>query len=181
MELEDLKSEWQKTNPPTKKLHELKAMTQLKNHSVLKRVRVKLLVEMVLFVAFLLVYYDGFDGDKKPLWVNILLVISGLMFIINDFVGLLSLQKPIVGTNLVESIKNLSKRMNDLMVFSLLSSILFGIGIIVFFTSGIHFTQTKYILLTVILISLGVMLYISYKNWRYRLDKIRKAGEELKA
>jgi len=87
MELEDLKSDWQNGLIAEKSEDDLQKMTRITNHPTLKRIRTKLIIETISFVLFLVVYYDWFDGDKKPFYANAFLVVSLLFFIANDVVG----------------------------------------------------------------------------------------------
>ncbi len=74
MEFDHLKSSWKSTGQGKISQAELLMMTRIKNHPHIKRTRIKLLIETILIVVFLAVYYDGFDSATKPLWANFLLI-----------------------------------------------------------------------------------------------------------
>lgn len=178
MEFDDLKSSWQKAGKSTKSAAELQLMTQVQQHPRLRRIRLKLLIEAVLITAFLLLYRDIFDGAEKPLWANICLLLSAVLFILNDLLGYFTLQKPVSGPNLLRSIENLRSKLGRLLVSSISTSLLFGASLILFFSAGIEYTPAKYLLLAGMILSLFALTYMSYKNWSNRIQHIQKAAEE---
>src|SRR5688572_28196063 len=163
MELNDLKPGWQNAGGTLKSEEELKRMTKITNHPSLKRIRIKLIVETIGLVLFLFVYYDWFDGGKKPFYANLLLVSGLLMYILNDVIGYISILKPIRGINLKISFQNYLVRIKRLYFFSLIISFLYSISIIVFFTSVINFTKEKSLLLAGIILVLFQMIFLSFK------------------
>lgn len=175
MELDDLKANWQNAGNRTKNPAELKLMTRVGNHPRLKRIRIKLLIEIVLLSAFLVVYRDVFDGADKPLWANACLVAGAGLFILNDVVGYFTLQNTVRGSNLAQSIQNFRSRLQYLLISSLCTSFLFGASLILFFSVGIDFTPAKYLLLAGMSGGLLVFIYLSYKSWRYRVSHIESA------
>ena len=87
MELENLKSGWKNIDFERKSEIELEQMTLLKNHPILHKIRIKILIESIALCLLLLVYYDWFDGHQKPLYANLLLVLSILARIGNNIFG----------------------------------------------------------------------------------------------
>lgn len=180
MELDDLKANWKNAGRHTKSPAELQLMTRVGKHPRLKKIRRKLLIEIVLLSAFLLVYRDIFDGAEKPLWANILLLAGTILFILNDIFGYLVLRNPVKGDNLADSVQNLKARLQRMLVLSIGSSLFFGTSVILFFSTGIEFTESVYLLLTGILSGLLLVTFLSYKNWSYRINQIQKAANEFK-
>ena len=178
MKFNELKSNWQKSGDKTKSQSELQMMTKVKNQPKLKRIRIKLIIETVLLIAFLVVYKDAFDGDNKPLWVNIILGASVVLFILNDIIGYFTLQNPINGSNIKQSIDNLTHKLRRLSILSISSSLFFGVSVILFLTSTIHFTKGKYLMLAGMFITLIILTYLSYRNWSYRINHFQKVTEE---
>lgn len=165
MELNDLKSGWQNTGGAFKSENDLQKMTKVTHHPTLKKIRTKLVFETIGLVLFLIVYYDGFDGDQKTFFVNALLISSLLLYILNDVIGYISIAKPIRGDNLKMSIRNYLMRIKRLSVFSLSISFLYGISLLVFFTSVINFTKEKNLILVGFIVALFLMTFLSLKIW----------------
>jgi hypothetical protein len=174
MELQDLKSGWQNAGGAFKSEADLQKMTKITHHPSLKKIRTKLIVETIGLVFFLFVYYDWFDGDKKPFNVNMLFVISLLLYILNDVIGYISIEKPIRGLNLKLSIQNYLARIKRLFVFSLIISFLYYISLIIFFTSVINFTKEKNLILLGIIIVLFQMFFLSFKIWTKWIKSLKQ-------
>ena len=143
MELNDLKSGWQNAGGAFKNKADLQRMTKVVNHPSLKRIRIKLIAETIGLVLFLFIYYDWFDGDKKPFYENIVLVVGILLYIFNDVIGYISITRPVMEANLKLSIQHYLMRIKRLSVFSLIVSFIYSVSIIIFFTSVINFTKEK--------------------------------------
>lgn len=178
MEFDNIKSNWKKTGQGKKNQTELSMMTKIKNHSNIKRMRIKLMIETTLVIVFLAVYYNGFDAATKPLWTNIMLVSTSIVYIISRFIGWFVLRNPIKGDNLKESLISFQNTLKRMAIFILLTSFLFGSAIISFFTSSIEFTQGKYLILLGMILSLILLVYLSSRNWFKRIEGIKKALRE---
>ena len=174
MEFDNLKSNWKNSGSQIKSKSELEMMTKVKNHPQLKKIRSKLIVETFLIIIFLFVYYNAFDGSEKPLWINILLSISAILYILNDVFSYVTLLNPVKGISIKNSITKLHDTLQKLQIFSIITSFLFGIALIFFFSSSIIFTNTKYLIVLGIIISLVGMIYFSYKNWNGRIKQIKE-------
>lgn len=175
MNLDQMKSDWQHTVSSQKDQTELWRMTKINNHPQLKRLRIKLILEMTFLTLFLIVYYDFFDGAQKPMWLNILLICASLIFVLNDLWGWFALRNPIQQNQLVQSLAALEQTLKRLRTSSLLASFIFSASIIIFFSSVIHFSTAKYIILAAMIINMLVFLYWSAVNWQKRIDQIKKA------
>jgi hypothetical protein len=174
MELNDLKLNWQNAGGAYKSEADVLRMTKIANHPSLKKIRTKLIVETIFLLLFLIVYYDWFDGGKKPFYANMILVAGLLLYIANDIVGYFATAKPISGLNLKLSIGNYFARIKRLAVFSLVFSFLYSVSVIVFFTSVIHFTSEKrFLLLGMSIILLQLMLW-SFRVWTRRIKNLKK-------
>ncbi len=172
MEFDNLKSNWKKAGAGRKDQKELLMMTKIKNHPKIKRIRIKFIIETILIIVFLAVYYDGFDGATKPLWANLLLIGTTSLYIIIRFVGWLVLRSPINGDNLKASLLTFQNKLQRMAVSILLSSFLFGLAIILFFATSIDFTKGKYFMLAGMILSLILLVYISSRNWFKRVESI---------
>ena len=131
-------------------------------------------METIGLVFFLFVYYDWFDGDRKSFHVNVLLVSSLLLYILNDVIGYVSIARPVRGRNLKLSIQNYLMRLKRLSVFSVSISLLYSISLLIFFTSIIDFTKEKRLILAGIIIVLFQMTFISVKVWAKRIKSLEQ-------
>ena len=174
MELDDLKSGWQAAGSAFTSEADLQRMTRVAHHPSLKKIRAKLIVETIGLSFFLLVYYDWFDGDKKPFSVNLLLVGSLVLYIVNDVIGYIAIATPVRGRNLKLSVQHYLQRIKRLSVFSLIISIVYSISIIIFFTSVIDFTREKRLLLAGVIIVLFQIILLSFKFWTKRIEKLQQ-------
>lgn len=169
MELDDLKSGWQEAGKSTKSNADLQKMTRVSHHPKLKKIRAKLLIESGVLIFFVLTYRDAFDGPQKPLWANVALGVFGLLFILNDVAGYLLVMRRVKEVNIVDSLKKLVLTLKKLSIFSVVSSFLFGLSVILFFSAEVVFDRTKYLILAGMVVTLCVISYWSYRNWESRI------------
>lgn len=181
MELDDLKANWQEAGKNTRTTSALEKMTKVRHHPKLRRIRAKLLIESVLLTGFLLTYENAFDAVDKPLWSGVLLMIFGLLFILNDVAGYFLIIRRVKGPSIVVSLKNLVILLKRLSVFSVISSVLFSLSLIVFFSTGLAFTSAKYLILAGMVVTLGVLSYVAYRNWQQRIRHFSAMVQELKS
>ena len=169
MELNDLKSRWQNAGGDFKSEADLQRMTRMINHPSIKKIRTKLVIETIVLSFFLLVYYDWFDGDQKPFYANLALVVGLLLYIFNDVIGYISITNPVVrGANLKLSIQNYLIGIKRLSISSIIITFLYSISIIIFFTSVITFTKEKGLILvfsTVLVLQLSHLSFRMWHNW----------------
>lgn len=174
MELNEMKSHWQNAGSPSKSEADLQKMTRIMNHPSLKKMKRKLIIESIGLAIFLFVYYDWFDGDKKPFFANMFLAGSLLLYIVNDLIGFISITRLVMGTNLRLSIQNYLKSINRLFVFSMLTALLYSIALVAFFASVINFTEKKMMVLGAIIIILILMTVLSFNIWNGRIKKLKQ-------
>ena len=174
MELNDLKSGWKNAGGASRTEADLQKMTRIIHHPSLKKIRTKLVIETIGLVLFLLVYYDWFDGHKKSLGVNALLVSSVALYILNDVIGYIALAKPISGNNLKRSLTNFLARIKRLSLFSLTISFLYGTALLVFFSSVISFTKEKNMLLAGLVAIFLISTFLSFKLWKSWINKLKQ-------
>jgi len=173
MELDNLKASWQQAAGAVKTEADLHRMTRILHHPSIKKIRTKLIVETIGLLFFLVIYYDWFDGDKKPLYANIALVAGILLYIFNDVIGFLSLTAPIRSTNLKQSIRNYLGRIIRLSISSVLITILYSVSLIIFFTSVITFTKEKGLIVIFGSIVTVQLLLLSARIWQKRIKKLK--------
>ncbi|MDD7888191.1 hypothetical protein [Flavivirga sp. 57AJ16] len=178
MELENIKSNWKNAGKGKRDKTELLKMTEIKNHPNIKKIRIKFIIEAVLLIIFLAVFYEGLDGVTKPLWANALLIVTTTTYIIVRFLGWLVLRNPIKEGNLKKSLISFHNKLKQMAILILLTSFLFGSAIISFFTSSINFTQEKYFVLAGMIITLLFLVYLSSRNWIKRIKGINETLTE---
>jgi hypothetical protein len=174
-----MKSTWQNAGDSLRSKADLERMTKVTNHPSLKRIRTKLAVETIALMVILPLYKDWFDGDKKPLFANVLLLGGALLYILNDVIGYISIATPMRGKNLAASIRNYLARIKRLSVLSLITSFLYGASLTIFFASVINFTKEKYLILAGIIIALVVSIYLSFRTWNRWIKNLEQQVTDL--
>ena len=169
MELDELKSAWNAIQTPVKTNNELSAMLIESKHPVLKDIRKQFAIEIVGWCAFLVCYYTMFDGDQKPLLINILLIISMLFALIHNVSGYSFAKYLVNGSTIVSSLERYLSKVRAYAVVSVLSRIILMTGFLTFFTYNIYFTTSKYILLAVVIIIFLIQLGWLSQLWAKRL------------
>ena len=165
MELNDLKSDWKNAGKDFKSEADLRLMTKIVNHPSIKKIRTKLIIEVIVLLFFLFIYYDWFDGDKKPFYANLSLVVGLLLYIFNDVIGFISITRPIRETNLKLSLQNYLMRIKLLSISSVIITSLYSISIIIFFTSIINFTKEKGLILLFSVVVVIQFILLSLRMW----------------
>lgn len=178
MDLDSLKANWNQVGSGQKSQNDLLLMTKLKNHPHIKRMKLRFALEAALLVVFITIYYDAFDGSTKPLWVNLLLIGSSIVFLSIRIFSWLMLRNPAIEDNLKQSLQSFQLMLKRIGVSLLLSALLFGLSILIFFTESVELTQRKYAVLTLALVTLGIMLYLSSRNWLKKIKEINSTLSE---
>jgi len=173
MELDDLKSGWQSAGGDFKSDEDLQRMTRIFNHPSIKKIKAKLTIETIFLVFFLFIYYDWFDGDKKPFYANLSLVVGLLLYIFNDIIGYVAIIRPIMGANLKLSIQNYLTRIKRLSISSIIITFLYSISIIIFFTSVITFTKEKGLLLVFSSVVVCQLILLSFRTWKKWINNLK--------
>jgi len=177
MELDTLQAAWQNNDPKPRTNSELRSMMHERTHPVLKRIRRQLIIESIAFTFFLLAYYNLFDGDQKPFYVNGLLVAAMLFVLVHNLAGYKLAKAGITGNDIKEA---LSKQLSKLKLYALvsvLSRVLVAGCLLFFFTSIITFTAEKYWLLVAILLIFVIQVVFLSRIWLNRMRQIKKAME----
>lgn len=144
MEQDNLSSMWKDISNKPKDAETLRSMMQEGKHPVLKNIRRQLVIEILAFTAFLIVYYDFFDGDRKPLYANVLMVAGMLLVIIYNITGYMLTKRRIKGDNLKQSLEDHLSKMKVFAVVAVTARVL-AIGcLVLFFTSVIPLNAGKY-------------------------------------
>lgn len=162
-------SAWKGTSNASIPPETLKTMLQEGKHPVLQRTRRQLIFEAIVFSALLIVYYDFFDGDQKPLYLNLLLVAALLFAIGHSIAGYVFSRRKHAGNDLVSSLKASLTSLRTTAILSVTSRVATAVCLLIFFTAQIRFTMAKYWLLagmiTIILVQFGLLAAM----WRKRV------------
>jgi hypothetical protein len=173
MEIDEFKSAWKEAGVKAKDRQELQKMADVNTHASFRRMRTKFIVEGVLLTIFLVLYYDGFDGYAKPLWANIILVISLLTYIGVRFAGCYLLSNPVGRSgSLKESLVRFRAKLKRMAIAVVITSLLFGAALILFFATGIEFTGRKWMAVAAMALTLCFLVILSGRRWQARIEDI---------
>jgi hypothetical protein len=173
MEQDALISSWRGANDTPKNNLELKRMISEKSHPVLKRIRRQLLIEIIAFTVFLFVYYDFFDGNRKAVYVNVLLVSAILLVIVHNIIGYLMTKQQVKGDNIMQSLHHHLSKMKMYAVISVACRILMTCCLLFFFTSAIIFNANKYWILMSVIVIIIVQMALLSGIWFRRIRQIK--------
>ena len=174
MNIDDLKSGWQSAGHEPLSEKELAMMTRVRNHPSLRKLRIKLVTEIVALTALLFLFYDGLDGAQKPLAVNILLIAGIVLYIVNNALGYFHIQNPLVSGNIREAVARQARSLKTLAVLSLSSSVVYAAALLFFLTYQTAFTQRKYIILSALIIIFSLLFYYSWISWQRKITHFRQ-------
>ncbi|MEO6733870.1 MAG: hypothetical protein ABIN01_21780 [Ferruginibacter sp.] len=175
MELDQFKSAWQGMGGEHKNTAALKKMLSENKHPVLKGIRLQMIIEITAWTFFLFVYYDMFDGDRRPFYVNALLVAAVILLVMHSVMGYLSAKNIVNGNDLKQSLLNYLSKVKIYALVSVVSRVCVVICVLVFFIATIHFTPAKYLLLAGILLIIPLQVFLLVRIWGSRIKKIRAA------
>ncbi|MCF3111969.1 hypothetical protein LL912_24485 [Niabella sp. CC-SYL272] len=174
MDLKELKSGWQQAGGAFKSETDLLRMTKMINHPSMKKIRTRLIIEVIALLFILFVYYDWFDGGQKPFYANLALITGLLLYIANDVIGFVSIMKPIQKTNLKDGIQEYLMRLKRLSVFSVIIAVLYTVSIIIFFMSTINLTKEKGLILVFSSVIMVQLILLSFNVWKKRIHNLEK-------
>jgi hypothetical protein len=180
MDLNELKSNWRQSGTQRKTLSDLQRMTLLNQHPQLRKIRIKLIIEVLALLAFLIIYYTAFDGNEKTFIMNALLITAVVLYLLCDFAGYLLARNPIKATDLLTSIDKLLRHLRILSTCSIITSAFFGATVILFLTSEIDFTPKKYMILAGMIATLIASMVVLAKIWKGRISNLEKTAADFR-
>ena len=175
MELNEFKSTWNAVRTPTVSITELQSMLSENQHPVLKGIRKQLTIEIIGWCVFLIGYYTMFDGNLKPLWINILLVLSVVLPLIHNLMGYRFAKYLVHGINIHQSLKNYLSKVKIYAIISIITRQIYLVGLLLFFTYGLSFSSEKYVVLAVIGLVFLIQILLSGMIWAKRLRNLGNA------
>lgn len=171
MNEDNFKSTWKGIHTASTTPEALGKMIQENRHPVLKGIRRQLIIETIGWGAFLLVYYDFFDGDQKPFYANVLLVAAIGFMLLHSVVGYMVHRNKISGINLSQSLQQYLSGLKNYARISILSRVVSIGAFLLFFLITIQWTPHKYWLLALLGL-LPVQVFLLYKVWASRIRQI---------
>ncbi len=178
MTLDELKSDWQQ--PVSQKTStEIQQMISKKASSVFYRTKLKAIIETMAFIAFVVVFMTGLDPERNEAWVNILLLLTAALGIINNLWLFRGLSTIVSDSDLTTSLLKVKKKLRGQILFAVIfSSLLFG-SVFLFFFFRTPFTVEKAGLLVMLLI-LSIGIRSGAEIWRSQ-KHIRQVDDCLSA
>lgn len=170
MNIDELKNDWRNLKPDNIGMKEHPMIKQGNNQ--LNAIRLRLAIEIVSYILFLAVYYTMFDGDKKPLYANFLLVGSFLMVILHSLTGYLAAKNIVSGEDILQSMAKYHKKLKGYAIVSLLTRTVSLICLLIYFVSSVELDTGKNWMLFGLALLVAIQAYINYKIWSARIKRI---------
>lgn len=180
MENDELKSLWKDLKTPEKDQNELSTMLKEQNHPVLRSIKRQAIFEFLALAAFLFCYYTMFDGNKKPLLINLILVFA-ITFNMLNHLKIYRLQQNFRGgSNLLNDVSSFAQKLKTSQIQTIMSKVILAIGMILFFTDGIELNEKKWYAIAFIVVIFILQLLLLKKIWKKRVREIKLTILELK-
>lgn len=158
---------------------QLKEMLLENKHPVLRQISRQLTIELCGSSAFLFCYYTMFDGDQKPLLINLLLVASIIASLVHNVSGYNLSKHLLKDGNLVASLRYYLLKMKKYAFVSVLSRALFTSGLLTFFCYNITFTPIKYYLLAGCIFLIPIQIVVLSFIWSKRVRVLKSSIDGL--
>ncbi len=183
MEQDPLKSAWQQAAGQSGKIQagDLHAMASKRSYPVLKGIRRQLTTECVGYTAFLLVYYDWFDGHTRPFYLNVLLVLAVALMLLHNAAGYWVIKDPLQAGSLQQSLRSYLQKLRQYAAVSVAARVLGIAALLLFFMMSIQWTDAKYWMLAGALLVLGLQLLLLWRIWAGRIKQLGNIVAELNA
>lgn len=180
MNLDNLKSNFNSPAQAPVSKEALLRMLNVNQHPSLKGIRIQLMIESIVWIAFLACFYNFFDGHLKPAIWNIALVLAVGLLLVHNAAGYKITNSPINGTNIAESLTNYYHRLKKYAYLSIASRAL-AIGILFgYFLSGVEsLEQRHYISMGMAGAVIGIQVFLLWRIWSKRIDTITSTYEQI--
>ena len=178
--MDPLKAAWDNTPTPSRSTADIEAMAVKQTSPVIKQIRKQLVIESIGYALFLVVYYDFFDGDKKPFYLNALLVVSVLFMLVYNVAGYMLAKHPAIGDNLLQTMQQQLRQLKRYAAVAVTSRILAFAGIFAFFLANIHWNNHKYLAIALIVLVIILQQFFLRKIWTGRINRFSNTIAELR-
>lgn len=179
MRIEEMKSLWEAQAIEVKQKEALAGMLTEKSHPILKGIKRQLILEISSWLIILCVYYSMFDGEKRPLAVNLIFIISMLQAIAFNFTGYLAARNLVYGGNIITSIAVYLEKLKRFKCGSLFSRIIFMGGMLFFFFYGLDMAIVRTLSIAFIGLVFVGQLWLLQRQWAQRIKKLVELKSEL--
>lgn len=136
-----------------------------------------MILEIISLGLFLGVYYDFFDGAKRPWHINALLVAAVGFVIVQNVAGYIFSRRALEGDHLQDMVQRHIRGIQTFAVVSVVSRGGMVICLLVFFCFGIVMTDSKIWMLVVISVVAAAQMIWLGTIWRKRIHALRGSLE----
>ncbi|WP_343307313.1 hypothetical protein AAHN97_09315 [Chitinophaga niabensis] len=162
--MDPLKEAWKGAGNTTKSTADIKEMLKENKHPVLKKIRRQMIVEIIGLTVFGLVFYDFFDGHKKPLYAIIILVASLLLVIFHNLIGYFNARRSVRGDNLRVSLEKYEQDLKTFAIVSIFSRVIYTAGLTIYFAWPFNIRLWPVLVLLALVIVQVIIVAIMWKN-----------------
>lgn len=180
MELQEMKNLWQNSSAENIPENALQQMISVKKHTLIRKIKIQLLLEIVLWIMIICVYHNAFDGDKRSAVVNLIFVTGILQAITYNLSGYFATRNLIQGSDLVGSIEKYIKKLQQFRWAVIISRTVLMIWFLVFFMYSLELNNRRLVFSGAILFVFILQLWIIYGSWTNRIAKLSSIANEFK-
>jgi hypothetical protein len=174
MELQEMKNLWNATPQEQVRLSVLEKMTREQSQPVLRKFKLQLFVELVVWLLIIFFYYDAFDGDKRPMAINLVFVIGFLQAAAYNLSGYFAAKNLIAGRDLATSLPNYLQRLKRYKWTAIGSRAVLMLALLLFFSYGLEMEAKRLIAIAGIIVVFGLQLYSIYLIWNKRIANLSR-------
>ncbi|BDD07789.1 hypothetical protein FUAX_02210 [Fulvitalea axinellae] len=182
MDLDELKSHYRDGNENNQKSFEkLRNMMTKGTPPVLKAVKRQLIFESAVWVAILATFHNIFDGNLKPAYANALVIVAVVTLLIHNLLEYRSIQFPVSGNNLKESVSKYLKKVKAYAFSSISTRVFAYVSVMVFLFSGTSVTPQKlYLGGSALVLTCFIQVFLLRKVWHRKISKLEDIADGLK-
>ncbi len=180
MDLDQYKSQWQNSGKDAaRNTQQLQEMLQLQQNRHLRRFRLKLIIESVVLLAFLLIFRDAFDGQEKPWLLNAILIVAILAVIGHNTLTYRAIHLGLQGNDLRQSLRDLSQRFSQHAWAGSLLMTLFHLSWISFIVYQLPLTGLRMVVIVVLLAIIAGAGRLTFRTWNQQARQMQEQLEKL--
>lgn len=174
MEDNELKSLWNAEVPDKRTAVDMVNMLEEKRHPVLKGIRTQIIIETLGWSAFLVCYFSAFDGATKPVYINVILIVSVLAPLVHNLYGYQLSKQVVDSSSILNSLRRHVLHTKIYALRSIITRLIFTSGLLLFFVYNIDFEMYKrYLLVAVILAMVFIQVFFLSRIWQSRIRKLK--------
>lgn len=178
MDLEKLKSEWQNQSISNLSVEEIQDLVRAGKHPGLVRSRRALFIESIAWAAFLLLFYDAFDGHEKPWWLNALLIMAFAALLAHHLLGIRLLGQRKANESLASSLATYRGQLQQFIRLNVMGRLLAMATLLLFFLYGVEWNTNRYLISIGFLGVMLVQFYFLMHFWKERLGSLDQYWQE---